>query len=39
VLKRVGRPEDAAHLESHRPADQGFAEVFDDAARALRSLH
>lgn len=38
VLEFVGRPEDATELEAHRPADPTFAKVFDDAARALRSL-
>jgi hypothetical protein len=39
VLKLVGRPEDVAALETHRPADPTFAKVFDEAAQALRSLH
>lgn len=38
VLGRVGRPEDVSVLEAHRPADPGFAKVFDDAARALQNL-
>jgi len=40
VLELVGRPEDAALLEKHRPADDPvFAKVFDDAAAVLRNLH
>ncbi|HYO56730.1 HEAT repeat domain-containing protein [Archangium sp.] len=38
VLKHVGRPEDAALLEAHRPAELVLAKVFDDAARALRGI-
>jgi hypothetical protein len=38
VLKLVGRSEDAAVLEAHRPVDPGLAKVFDDAARVLRGL-
>ncbi|MDY7226468.1 hypothetical protein [Hyalangium rubrum] len=36
MLKLVGREEDAALLEAHRPGDATFAKVFDDAAHALR---
>ncbi|EPX63989.1 hypothetical protein D187_005122 [Cystobacter fuscus DSM 2262] len=36
LLKHLGRKEDAALLEAHRPADPTLAKVFDDAARALR---
>jgi len=36
LLKHLGRPEDAAQLEAHRPADPVLAKVFDDAAQALR---
>ncbi len=39
VLKLIGRPEDAGLLVSHRPADPSFAQIFDDAAQALRNLH
>jgi hypothetical protein len=36
ILKFVGRPEDAALLEAHRPAEPVLAEVFENAARVLR---
>ncbi|MFY0565214.1 HEAT repeat domain-containing protein [Archangium lansingense] len=36
LLKYLGRPEDAALLEAHRPADPTLAKVFDDAALVLR---
>ncbi|ATB31351.1 HEAT repeat domain-containing protein [Melittangium boletus] len=36
LLKHLGHPEDAAHIEAHRPADPVLAKVFDDAARVLR---
>jgi len=40
VLGLVGRPADIPLLESRRPADDPvFAEVFDDAAAALRRVH
>jgi hypothetical protein len=38
VLGWVGRPEDVAELEAHRPDDPTFAKVFDDAASALSNL-
>jgi hypothetical protein len=38
VLKYVGRPEDAAILEAHQPADPTFTKVFNDTVRALRGL-
>jgi hypothetical protein len=39
ILKLVGRAEDIALLEKHRPADDpGFAKVFEDAAQSLRKL-
>lgn len=39
LLQFIGRPEDAAVIEAHRPAEPVLAKVFDDAARALRGLH
>ncbi|ATB44360.1 hypothetical protein CYFUS_009847 [Cystobacter fuscus] len=36
LLKHLGRKEDAALLEAHRPADPTLAKVFDDAAQVLR---
>lgn len=38
LLKFVGRPEDAALIEAHSPAEPVLAKVFDDAAQALRNL-
>jgi hypothetical protein len=38
VIKLVGKPEDAALIEAHRPAEPILAKVFDEAARALRGL-
>jgi hypothetical protein len=38
MLKAVGLTEDAAALEAYCPADPTCAQVFNDAARALRSL-
>jgi len=38
LLEHVGHPEDALLIEAHRPAEPILAEVFDAAARALRSL-
>jgi hypothetical protein len=38
LLKFIGRPEDAALIEAHRPAEPVLAKVFDDTARALRNL-
>ncbi|MCY1080959.1 HEAT repeat domain-containing protein [Archangium lansingense] len=38
VLKHVGRPEDSAFLDAHRPAEPVLAKVFDDASRALRGI-
>lgn len=37
LLQSVGRPEDAAAIEAHRPHDSVGARAFDEAARALRS--
>jgi hypothetical protein len=37
-LETVGLTEDAAVLEAHCPADPVLAQVFNDAARALRGL-
>ncbi|MFY0566415.1 hypothetical protein ACN28E_21620 [Archangium lansingense] len=37
LLQYIGRPEDAAIIESHRPEDSVGAEAFDAIARALRS--
>jgi hypothetical protein len=34
LLKFIGRPEDAALIEVHRPAEPALSKVFDDAARA-----
>lgn len=39
VLETVGRPEDAAFLEAHRPEYPTLAKVFLDAAQALRNVH
>lgn len=36
LLERIGRPEDIPLLEAHRPAEPVLAQVFDEAARALR---
>ncbi len=36
LLEAIGRPEDAAVLETYCPEDPTFAKVFRDAARALR---
>lgn len=36
LLQHIGRPEDAAVIEAHRPADSIAARAFDEAARALR---
>jgi hypothetical protein len=36
LLQHIGRPEDAADIEAHRPADPIAARAFDEAARALR---
>jgi hypothetical protein len=38
LLQHVGLPEDALHVEAHRPAEPILARVFDEAARALRGL-
>jgi hypothetical protein len=38
ILKLVGRPEDAAFLEAHCPAEPVLAKVFRDAAQELRGL-
>lgn len=38
MLEAVGRPEDAAFIEAHCPADPVLAQVFNDAARALHGL-
>jgi hypothetical protein len=38
VLKHIGRPEDSALLDAHRPAEPVLAKVFDDASRALRGI-
>jgi HEAT repeat protein len=38
LLEHVGRPEDAAIIEAHRPAEPVLAKVFNDAAQALRGL-
>jgi hypothetical protein len=38
ILKLVGRPEDAAFLEAHCPAEPVLAKVFLDAAKALHGL-
>ncbi len=37
LLQHIGRPEDAAVIEAHRPADSVAARAFDKAIRALRS--
>jgi len=37
LLQSVGRPEDAAAIEAHRPQDSVGARAFDEAAHALRS--
>ncbi|WP_163871000.1 hypothetical protein [Myxococcus eversor] len=37
LLQSVGRPEDVAAIEAHRPQDSVGARVFDDAAHALHS--
>jgi hypothetical protein len=39
MLRFVGRPEDAAVIEAHRPLHPDFARDFDDVARELRGLH
>jgi hypothetical protein len=39
VLKFVGRLEDAAFLDAHRPEDPTCAKVFNDTAQLLRSRH
>ncbi|HEX8702813.1 MAG TPA: hypothetical protein VF815_28520, partial [Myxococcaceae bacterium] len=36
ILRLVGRPEDAAVLETYCPTDPTLAKVFNDAARTLR---
>lgn len=36
VLQSVGLPGDAALIDAHRPSEPVLAQVFDDAARALR---
>jgi hypothetical protein len=38
MLEEVGRPEDAAVIEAHCPAEPSFAKVFIDVAQALRRL-
>ncbi|WP_147332904.1 HEAT repeat domain-containing protein [Archangium gephyra] len=38
VLKHVGRPEDSALLDAHRPAEPALAKVFDEASRVLRGI-
>jgi HEAT repeat protein len=38
MLTAVGRPEDAALVEAHCPAEPVFAKVFIDAAQTLRKL-
>jgi hypothetical protein len=38
LLQFVGRSEDAALLEAHRPTEPILATVFDEAARVLRNL-
>ena len=38
ILQHVGRPEDSAFLDAHRPAEPVLAKVFDDASRALRGI-
>lgn len=37
LLRHIGRPEDAAVIEAHRPEDPVGAKSFDEAAAALRS--
>ena len=38
LLRHLGKPEDAALLEAHRPADPTLGKVFDDAVQVLRGL-
>jgi hypothetical protein len=38
LLKFVGRPEDAAIIEAHRPAHPDLARDFDEIAEAVRNL-
>lgn len=38
ILRLVGRPEDAAFLEAHSPAEPVLAKVFLDTAQVLRNL-
>jgi len=37
LLQFIGRPEDAAVIEAHRPEDPTGAKAFDEAAQVLRS--
>ena len=36
LLQSIGTPEDAAHIEAHRPEDSTFAAAFDETALFLR---